>query len=50
MALENPTMFNKMLIANRGESGRAACASAKPHRVVRATHAGEFTPMEPTHV
>jgi hypothetical protein len=43
-------MFTKVLIANRGESAREACASAKPHRVVRAAHAGEFTPMELTHV
>jgi hypothetical protein len=43
-------MFTKILIANRGESERSAGASAKPHRVVRAAHAGEFTPMERTHV
>lgn len=43
-------MFKKILIANRAESAREACASAKPHRVVRVAHAGEFTPMEPTRV
>ena len=39
-------MFTKILIANRGESAREAGASAKPHCVVRAAHAGDFTPME----
>lgn len=43
-------MFTKILIANRGESGRSACASAKPNWLMRAAHAGEFTPMELTHV
>ncbi len=55
-------MFTKILIANRGESARSACASAKPNclmraahaaelnRSMRAAHAGEFTPMELTHV
>ena len=36
-------MFKKILIANRGESGREADVSAKPNRLVRAAHAGEFT-------
>ena len=35
-------MFKKILIANRGESARAARASAKPHCMVRAAHAGEL--------
>ncbi len=43
-------MFTKILIANRGEIARLARASAKPHRLVREAHAGEFTPMEPAHV
>jgi hypothetical protein len=43
-------MFKKILIANRGESGRAAAASAQPHRLVRAAHAGGFTPVEARHV
>ena len=43
-------MFTKILIANRGESTRAARASAQPHRRVRAAHAGEFTPVEVPHV
>ena len=43
-------MFTKILIANRGESARAASASAKPHCVVRVAHAGDFTPMEPAYV
>ena len=43
-------MFQKILIANRGESDREASASAKPNRTVRAAHAGEFDPMERNHV
>ena len=43
-------MFKKILIANWGESGRSADASAKPHRLVRAAHAGDFTPIEVSHV
>jgi hypothetical protein len=35
-------MFESILIANHGESARAASASAKPHRMVRAAHAGEL--------
>jgi hypothetical protein len=42
-------MFKKILIANRGENGRAAVVSAKPNCMVRAAHAGEF-PAEQTHV
>ena len=34
-------MFEKILIANRGDNGRKA-AAAKPNRVVRAAHASEF--------
>ncbi|MEO6746425.1 MAG: hypothetical protein ABIS28_10925 [Caldimonas sp.] len=41
-------MFTKILIANRGESARAASASAKPHCLVRAAHEGDFTLMETT--
>ncbi|HMS79159.1 MAG TPA: hypothetical protein PKC20_06435 [Burkholderiaceae bacterium] len=41
-------MFEKILIANRGENGRQA-VSAKPHRIVRAAHAGGLD-AEPTHV
>ena len=33
-------MFDKILIANRGDSGRKAVA-AKPYRMVRAAHAGD---------
>ena len=46
-------MFKKILIANRGESGRSplrrsqngreACVSATPYGLVCAAHAGEFT-------
>jgi hypothetical protein len=35
------SLFRKILIANRGDSGRQA-AAAKPHRVVRAAHPGDF--------
>jgi hypothetical protein len=42
-------MFSKILIANRGENGREAGASAKPNRVVREAHAGGF-PAEVCHV
>jgi hypothetical protein len=42
-------MFKKILIANRGENGRAAAVSAKPNCMVRAAHAGEFT-AESSHV
>ncbi|HRI17250.1 MAG TPA: hypothetical protein PL196_01890 [Burkholderiaceae bacterium] len=38
--------FSKILIANRGDSGRAATASAKPNRVLRAAQAGEIPAME----
>ncbi len=41
-------MFNKILIANRGDNGRQAVA-AQPKRLVRAAHAGEF-PAETNHV
>ena len=43
-------MFDKILIANRGESARKSRASAQPHRRARAAHAGEFTPVEVSHV
>jgi hypothetical protein len=36
-------MFKKILIANRGENGRAAAVSAKPNCMVREAHAGEFS-------
>ena len=42
-------MFTKILIANRG--GRAAGAVATATNcLVRAAHAGEFTPMETSRV
>ena len=34
-------MFDKFLIANRGDIGRQA-AAAKPKRMVRAAHAGDL--------
>ena len=50
MVQEHNNMFTKILIANRGESARLARASAQPHCLVREAHAGDFIPMEPTHV
>ncbi len=41
-------MFNKILIANRGDNGLQAVA-AQPNRLLRAAHAGEF-PAENQHV
>jgi hypothetical protein len=41
-------MLTKILIANRGDNGRKAVA-AKPNRLVREAHAGEF-PAGPHHV
>jgi hypothetical protein len=41
-------MFRKILIANRGDSGRQAVA-AQPKGLVRAAHAGDF-PAETCHV
>ena len=42
-------MFDKILFANRGDNDRKAVA-AKPICLVRAAHAGDCAPMEPTHV
>jgi len=42
-------MFNKILIANRGDDECEAFGAAKPHRMVRDAHAGNFT-AEPQHV
>jgi hypothetical protein len=42
-------MFNKILIANRGDNGRQAVA-AKPNCMVREAHAGDFDSMEPAYV
>jgi hypothetical protein len=51
--LEHNNMFKKILMTNRGESGRSplrrgqsgreADVSAQPKGLVRAAHAGEFT-------
>jgi hypothetical protein len=43
-------MFSKILIANRGDNPRAARAAAKPHRRVRAAHAGDLASIEVRHV
>jgi hypothetical protein len=42
-------MFKKILIANRGESGRTAAVSAKPNRLLRAAQAGDLA-AETNHV
>ncbi|WP_275685086.1 hypothetical protein [Scleromatobacter humisilvae] len=36
-------MFTKILIANRGDDEREALGAAKPNRVVREAHPGDFT-------
>jgi hypothetical protein len=38
-------MFNKILIANRGDQPRSG-AAAKLHCLMRAAHTGDFNPME----
>ena len=43
-------MFNKILIANRGDNRRTAPVAAKPNCMVREAHAGDLTPMESSHV
>jgi hypothetical protein len=42
-------MFDKILIANRGDDGRAAADAAKPHCRVREAHQGDLT-AETKHV
>ena len=41
-------MFNKILIANRGDNGRQAVA-AQPYRMAHAVRTGDFT-AGPPHV
>jgi hypothetical protein len=40
-------MFNKILIANRGDQPRSG-AAAKLHCMARVVRTGDFTPMEKT--
>jgi hypothetical protein len=40
-------MFEKILIANRGENGSAAVVSAQPNCLLRAAQAGEFPAENP---
>ncbi len=40
-------MFDKILIANRGDDERSALGAAKPKRVVREAHSGDFTAEVP---
>ena len=42
-------MFNKILIANRGDQPHSG-AAAKPNRVARVARAGDCTPMEKPYV
>jgi hypothetical protein len=42
-------MFNKILIANRGDQPQRG-AAAKPNCVTRVARAGDCTPMEDRHV
>jgi acetyl/propionyl-CoA carboxylase alpha subunit len=35
-------MFDKILIANRGDRRSVATVAAKPHGLVRAAHAGDL--------
>ncbi len=42
-------MFNKILIANRGDQPQSG-AAAKLNCMVREAHAGDFTPMEKCYV
>ena len=42
-------MFNKILIANRGDQPRGD-AAAKLNCLTRKVHSGDFTPMESKHV
>jgi hypothetical protein len=48
IALEK-TMFNKIMIANRGDHPRSG-AAAQLNCIVRVAHAGDFSSMEMTHV
>ena len=43
-------MFDKILIANRGDYGRLAAVAAQPDCLQRAAQAGDFNPMESRHV
>jgi hypothetical protein len=42
-------MFNKILIANRGDDGREASGVAQPHCMAREARTGNFT-AEAQHV
>jgi hypothetical protein len=42
-------MFNKILIANRGDQPHSG-AAAEPNGMAHAVRAGDFTPMEKTYV
>jgi len=42
-------MFNKILIANRGDDGREASGAARPHCMARPARTGDFT-AETQHV
>jgi hypothetical protein len=42
--------FSKILVANRGDSDRAAGAAAQPECVVREAHAGDLDAILGNHV
>ena len=42
-------MFNKILIANRGDQPQGG-AAAQPNRLARTASRGDCTPIEVTHV
>ncbi len=39
-------IFSKILIANRGDNGRAATVAAQPERLLRAAYAGELAAVK----
>jgi len=43
-------MFDKILVANRGDNGRAAAVAAQPQRLLREAQAGDLAAMELLHV
>ena len=43
-------MFDKILIANRGDNGCAAAVAAQPERLLRNAHAGELVAVGPRYV
>jgi hypothetical protein len=42
--------LSRILIANRGDDGRAAAVAATPEGLMRAAHAGDLAAVESLHV